>query len=172
MGTTVTLTGAPFTQIASDNLNPQQVATFYATNLSGAITVSATLSATSTTDFNLIVSAYDNVAPASAPDRQGFTSGVGKAAALAFATVGLTAGDLVYAVAVVRNSGLVLAGSLSPGTAPSFIPQAGLGSYLMLEDYVVQSANLASPQINVSATNTAGTATSRWYIFAIRIKHA
>ena len=172
VGTTVALTGAPFTQIASDNLNPQQAATFYATNVSGAITVTATLSATSTTDFNLIVSAYDNVAPASAPDRQSPANGSGTAAALAFATAGLTAGDLVYAVTVARNSALVLAGSLSPGVAPAFIPEAGQGSYLMLEDYVIKTADLASPQINVSATNTTGTATSRWYIFAMRIKHA
>jgi large repetitive protein len=166
------VTGAPFTQIGSANLNPQQIATFYASNVSGAITVTATLSATSTTEFNLLVSAYDNVAAGSIPDRQGSTTGTGTALTLAFSTAGLTAGDLIYAVAVARSGGLVLTGSLSAGSPPPFIPEAGQGRYLLLEDYVLTAADLAAPQVNVSATNTTGTATSRWYIFAMRIKHA
>jgi len=168
----VSAPGVAFNQIESDNLNPQTVATYYATNVSAAITITATLSAASTTDFNLLASAYDNVAPGSIPDRQGAMQGTGTALALAFSTTGLTAGDLVYAVAVARTAGSALNGSLSPGAAPAFTAETGQGTYLLLEDYVLTAADVGAPQVNVSATNTGGAANARWYIFAMRIKHA
>ena len=172
---TLTLSSTPavsFTQIELDNLNPQQVATFVAMNVSGAIKITATLSIATTTDFNLLVSAYDNVAAGSVPDNAGKMQGTGTALTLAFATAGLTAGDLVYAIAVARNNSLVLTGSLSPGMAPNFVPESGQGSYLLLEDYALTAGDLGSPQINVNANNASGTATARWYVFAMRIKHA
>ena len=171
---TVTLSapGVTFTQIESDNLNPQQVVTFYATNVSAAITVTATLSAASTTEFNLLASAYDNVAAGSIPDRQGATQGTGTALALPFSTTGLTAGDMIYALAVTRTMASLLSGSLSPGTSPAFVPEAGQGTYILVEDYALTAANVGAPQVNVSATNAGGAANARWYIFAMRIKHA
>jgi hypothetical protein len=170
---TVSAPGVAFNQIESDNLSPQQVATFYATNVSAAITTTATLSAASTTAFNLLASAYDNVAPGSIPDRQGAAQGTGTALALSsFSTTGLTAGDLIYAIAVARTMGSALSGSLSPGASPAFVAESGQGSYILVEDYALAAADVGAPQVNVSATNTSGTATSRWYIFAMRIKHA
>jgi hypothetical protein len=126
----VTLTGAAFTLISNYYLNPQQVSVFYANSITGSITVTATLSAASSTEFNLIVSVYDHADPVAAPDEPGNTEGTGTAATLLFQTVGLNAGDLLYAVAVARSSGLVLSGSLSPGTTPAFTPAAGQGSYI------------------------------------------
>jgi hypothetical protein len=56
--------------------------------------------------------------------------------------------------------------------APNFVPESGQGSYLLLEDYALTAGDLGSPQINVNANNASGTATARWYVFAMRIKHA
>jgi Bacterial Ig-like domain (group 3) len=166
-----TLTGAAFTRISNSFLNPQQLSVYYANNITGSITVTATLSAVSSTEFNLIVSAYDHADLVAAPDQTGNAQGTGTAATLSMPTVGLTAGDLVYAVAVSRSSGLVLSGALSAGATPAFTAEAGQGSYLLVEDRVLQSPDLAAPQINITATNTTGTATSHWYLFAMHIKH-
>lgn len=166
-----TLTGAAFTQLSTSNLNPQQLSVFYANNVTGTITVTATLTASSSTEFNLIVSAYDHADLIAAPDQPSSAQGTGTAATLPFQTVGLNPGDLIYAVAVARSTGLVLSGSLSPGATPAFSPRAGQGNYLLAEDRVLQSPDLAAPQLNVAATNTTGTATSRWYLFAMHVKH-
>jgi hypothetical protein len=169
---TVSAPGVVFTQIESDNLSPQQVATFYATNVSGVTAITATLSKASTTAFNLLASAYDNVAAGSAPDHQGNNQGTGTALALSLSTTGLTAGDLIYGVAVARTMGSLLSGSLSPGVTPAFVAESGQGSYILLEDYALTAADVGAPQVNVSATNTGGAANAHWYIFAMRIKHA
>jgi hypothetical protein len=170
-GANATLTGAAFTRISNSFLNPQQLSVYYANNITGTITVTATLSAASSTEFNLIVSAYDHADLVAAPDQPGNAQGTGTAAMLSMPTVGLTAGDLVYAVAVSRSSGLVLSGALSAGATPAFTAEAGQGNYLLVEDRVLQSPDLAAPQLNITATNTTGTATSRWYLFAMHIKH-
>jgi hypothetical protein len=169
-GATMTLSGSTFTQIETDNLNPQKVATLFANNVSGALTVTATLSAPTTTEANLLVSAY-NVTGGD-PDATGSAQGSGTDAVLPMQTSGLSPGDLVYSVAIARSSGAVLSGALVPGSAPSFMAEGGQGSYHLVQDYVLDDADVAAGQINVTATNTTGTPTSLWYIFAMRIPHA
>ena len=152
---TVTLSGSTFTQMETDSLNPQMVATFFANNVSGPITVTATLSAPTTKEANLLVSAYNVVS--GDPDAAGSAHG---------------SGDLVYSVVVARSGGAVLSGALVPGSAPSFMAEAGQGSYHLVQDYLLESADVAAGQINITATNTTGTPTSLWYVFAMRIPHA
>lgn len=164
---TVTLSGSTFTQIEIDNLNPQMVATFFANNVTGAIAVTATLSAPTTTEANLLVSAYNVVG--GDPDAAGSAHGSGTDAVLPMQTSGLSAGDLVYSVAIARSSGAVLSGALVPGLTPSFTAEGGQGSYHLVQDYVLEDADVAAGQINVTATNTTGTPASLWYLFAMRI---
>src|SRR5262249_13877361 len=156
----------------TDILNPQQVATFYAiVDLSSGLTVNANLSVASTTDFNLLLSAYDHADPASAPtspiSKQG--TGTNPAPSLTLQTSALAAGDLIYASAVARNSSLVLNGSWSPG-AP-FTAEAGQNDYLLLANYVLQQSDVDAGQINITAADANGTATSRWYLYGAAIKH-
>ena len=167
---TVTLSGAAFTEVETDNLNPQKVATFFANNVIGAITVTSTLSAPTTTEANLLVSAYNLTS--GNPDAAGSANGSGTDAVLPMQTSGLKAGDLVYSVVIARSGGAVLSGALVPGSAPSFMAEAGQGSYHLVQDYLLESADVAAGQINVTATNTTGTPTSLWYVFAMRISHA
>ena len=164
---TATLAGSTFTQIQIDNLNPQKVATFFASNVIGAITVTATFSAPTTTEANLIVSAYS--VTGGSPDAAGSTHGSGTDAALQMQTSGLSAGDLVYSVVITRSAGSVLSGALAPGSAPEFTAEGGQGSYHLVQNYVLENADVTAGQINVAATNTNGTPTSLWYVFAMRI---
>lgn len=166
----VTLTGATFSQVESDFLNPQRVATFFATGVSGPVTVTATLDSPTTTEANLIVSAYDAVG--GVPDQASFARGTGTAANLTFPTSASLAGDMVYSVVITRSAGAVLSGALLPGTSPNFTGEAGQGSYHMVQDYVLLAADLVASPIDVTATNTGGTPTSLWYIFAMRLPHA
>ncbi len=165
--------GVTFTQLGTtDVLNPQQVASFYAVaDLSSGLTLTATISVASNTDFNLLVSAYDNVDPASAPasptSKQG--TGVSPAPSLTFQTSALAPGDLIYAIAIARNSATVLSGSWLPGSG--FTAEAGQNGYLLLENYLLQQSDVDAGQLNVTATDANGTATSRWYLFAAAIKH-
>jgi hypothetical protein len=173
---TVTLTGASFTLLTSDNLQPQQVATYYANNVSGSITVTATLSAGSSTNFNLFVSAYDNADPNSPPDPQAPAQGSGTKLMLPFATniLNISADDLIYAVAVTRDAGFVLSGTVAAGTSPNPVFMSeGASTGILIEDYVLMPTDIppAQTQIQVTATNTTGTATSKWYLVAMRIKH-
>src|SRR5262249_18306932 len=98
---TLSAPGVTFTPAGTtDILNPQQVATFYAiVDLSSGLTVNANLSVASTTDFNLLLSAYDHADPASAPtspiSKQG--TGTNPAPSLTLQTSALAAGDLIYA---------------------------------------------------------------------------
>jgi hypothetical protein len=173
---TVTLTGGSFTLLTSDNLQPQQVATYYANNISAAITVTATLNSLSSTNFNLFVSAYDNADPNSAPDPQAPQQGNGTMLMLPFATniLNISADDLIYAVAVTRDNAFVLSGTLTAGASPNpvFMSEAA-GTGILIEDYVFTLADIppTQNQIRVTATNTTGNATSKWYLVAMRIKH-
>ena len=165
----VTLAGATFSLLESDFLNPQRVATFFVNGVSGPVTVTATLDAPTTTEANLIVSAYQFVG--GAPAQASFANGTGTTATLALQSSASSAGDLVYSVAIARSGGAVLNGALSPSTGPDFTAEAGQGSYHLVQDYVLQDVDVAAGQINVTATNTAGTPTSLWFIFAMRIPH-
>jgi hypothetical protein len=167
---TATLTGSTFTQIQIDNLNPQKVATFFASHVIGAITVTATFSTPTTTEANLVVSAYG--VTGGSPDAAGSAHGNGPDAALQMQTSGLSRGDLVYAVVIARSAGAVLSGALAPGSAPEFTAEGGQGSYHLVQDYGLEDADVTAGQINVTATNTTGTPTSLWYVFAMRIPHA
>jgi len=164
--------GVSFTQVGTtDVLNPQQVETFYAVaDLTSGLSVTATLTAASDTEFNLLLSAYDNAdlasAPASPVSRQGV--GISPGPSLTFQTSALSPGDLIYAVAIAR-AGSVLAGSWSPGSG--FAGEAGQNGYLLLETYTLQQSDIDSGQISVTATDASGTATSRWYLFAVALKH-
>jgi len=89
---------------------------------------------------------------------------------LPFPTTGFSVGDLIYAVAIARNVNSVLSGNLFPGSSPNFRAEIPGGGYLLVEDYVLQPTDI-SAQFAVSATDTSGTATSKWYIFAMRIQH-
>jgi hypothetical protein len=156
----------------TDILNPQQVATLYAfADLTAGITVTATLSAASNTDFNLLLSAYDNVDPTSIPAVPLSKQGVGTnpAPAVVLQTSTLAPGDLIYAVAIARNAATVLSGSWSPGAG--LVGEAGQNDYFLLENYVLQQSDIDAGQISVTATDANGTATSRWYIFAMALKH-
>lgn len=156
----------------TDILNPQQVATFYAfADLTAGITVTATLSAATNTDFNLLLSAYDNVDPTSIPAVPLSKQGVGTspAPAVVVPATTLAPGDLIYAVAIARNAATVLSGSWLPGTG--FVGEVGQNDYLMLEIYLLQQSDIDAGQISVTATDADGTANSRWYIFAMAIKH-
>lgn len=167
---TVTLTGSTFTQVETDSLNPQKVATFFANNVTGAVTVTATFSAPTTTEANLLISAYD--VTGGDPNGAGSAQGIGTDAVLQMQTSGLMVGDLVYSVVITRSAGAVLSGALVPGSAPNFTAESGQGSYHLVQDYVLEDADVAAGQINVTATNTTGTPTSRWYVFAMRIPRA
>ena len=169
---TPTSPGVTFTQIGTtDMLNPQQVATFYAfADLTAGITVTATLSANTSTDFNLLVSAYDNADSTSAPASPASMQGTGLSPALAFTTSGLAAGDMIYAVAIARGAGSVLKGSWSAGTG--FTGEIGQNDYFLLETDVLQQADIDAGQVSVTATDADATATSRWYLFGMAVKHA
>lgn len=167
----VALSGATFQQRESDVLTPQKVAIFYATQVALPATVVATLSAPTTTAANLFASAY---AGAAAGDPSPFTAtqGVGTDATLPLQTSSASPSDLVYSFVVARGPGSALAGTLSPGTAPAFTAEAGQGSPLMVQDYLLDDPDIAAGQISVTATNTSGQANSKWYIFGMRIPHA
>jgi IPT/TIG domain len=176
-GTGVTLNtptspGVTFTQIGTtDMLNPQQVATFYGfADLSTGITVTATLSGNTSTDFNLLVSAYDNVDLTTTPQLPASQQGTGLSPALAFTTSALAPGDMLYAVAIARGAGSVLKGSWSAGQG--FNGEIGQNDYLLLEVDVLQQTDINSGQVSVTAADGDATATSRWYLFAIAVKHA
>jgi hypothetical protein len=172
--TSLSAPGVTFTQLGpTDTLNPQQVATFYANaDLSSGIAVTATLTANSNTDFNLLLSAYDNADPASPPVTPISNQGTGTlpGPSLSFATASLAAGDVIHAVAIARLGNTTLSGSLVPGQG--FTAQAGQNNYLLLETYLLQQTDIDAGQISVTATDSNGTGTSRWYLFATAIKHA
>ena len=167
---TVTLSGGSFTQFGADNLNPQRVSTFYAMSAGGPVTVTATLSAPTTTDINLILSAYDNTS--SVPDQPSSAQGTGTTASLNFQTATLSPGDGVYAIAVSRDNNSILTGALAPGTMPPFVPETGQGGYIMLQDYALMPLDVSGQFFIIGATITNGTAASKWYLFAMRIPHA
>ncbi len=171
---TVALTGGSFTLLTSDNLQPQQVATYSVNNVSGAITITATLSSASSTNFNLFVSVYDNADPNTLPDPQAPAQGTGASLSLQFATniLNISADDLIYAAAVTRDSSFVLNGTLAAGVNPNFMAEAA-GTGLLIEDYVLTPGDIppAQSQIKITATNTTGNATSKWYLVAMRIRH-
>jgi len=169
-----TAPGVTFSQAGTtDALNQIQVATFYAfADLTGGLQVTATLSAASSTDFNLVVSAYDNVAlgsnPAPQPSVQG--TGITPGPSLIFPMTGRTAGDMIYAIVIARGAGGAFKGSLSAGAG--FTAEAGQGDYLLLEVDVLKQADIDGLQVNVTATDAQGTATSRWYVFAMAVQHS
>jgi hypothetical protein len=171
---TPTSPGVTFNPIgATDSLNPQDAATFFAfADLSSGITVTVTLNKPTNSDFNLLVSAYDNVDPASMPAAPASQQGIGTTPgpSLVFSTSALAPGDLIYAVAIARGAGTALKGSWSAGQG--FTPQIGQNDYLLLETYVLQQSDITTGQLTVTATDADGTATSNWYIFATAIKHA
>lgn len=166
--------GVTFSQAGTtDILNPQQVATFYAfADLTAGLTVTATLSAATNTDFNLLLAAYDNADATSIPALPTSQQGVGTnpTPSVTLQTTTLAPGDLIYAAAIARNAATVLNGSWSPGTG--FTVEAGQNSYFLLEDYLLQQSDIDVGQISVTATDANGTATSRWYVFAMAIKHS
>ena len=169
---TVSLTGANFTLLTSNNLQPQQVLIFYASNITSAITVTATLSAASSTNFNMFVTAYDNADQNAPPDAQAAAQGTGVNLSVPFATdiLNISEDDLIYAVAVTRDSGFVLNGTL--GAGPAFTAENS-ATGILIEDHALTGADIppSQNQIIVTATNTAGTATSKWFIVPLRIKH-
>jgi hypothetical protein len=170
----VSAPGVTFSQAGTtDILNPQQVATFYAfADLTAGLIVTATLSAATNTDFNLLLAAYDNADPTSIPALPTSKQGVGTnpAPTVTLQTTGLAPGDLIYAAAIARNAATVLNGSWSQGAG--FTVEAGQNSYFLLEDYVLQQSDIDAGQISAAATDANGTATSRWYVFAMAIKHS
>jgi hypothetical protein len=171
---TLTVTGGSFTPLTSNNLQPQQVATFYASNVNAAITVTATLSSASSTNFNMFVSVYDNADQAMPPDPQSPAQGNGVNLSVPFATdiLNISEDDLIYAVAVTRDNGFVLNGTVAAGANPTFMAE-GSAIGMLIEDYAVTGQDIppAQNQISVTATNTTGTATSKWFIVPLRIKH-
>jgi hypothetical protein len=116
-----------------------------------------------------MVSAYNFTA--AAPNEPGSNNGNGAAATLPFQTSAASPGDLVYSAVFARNVFDQIAGSLLPGSTPTFTPRAGQGSDHLVQDFVIQAADVAAGNINVTATNTAANAGS-WYVFAMRIAHA
>jgi hypothetical protein len=87
----VSLAGAAFSQVANDDLNPRRVATFFASDVSGAVAATAALDAPTTAEANLVVSAYKRCR--AAPDLASPAPGAGTAAMLPFQTHTLSAGD-------------------------------------------------------------------------------
>jgi len=166
--------GANFIQIGvTDMLTPQRVATFYAfADLGSGLTVTATLTGTTNTDFNLLVSAYGNADPTSAPvlPVSGSGSGIAPAPSLNLPTATLAPGDVIYVVAIARLMGGLLKGQWAPGAGAT--PQIGAGGYLLLETYLLAQSDIDAGQITVTATDQIGSATSRWYLFAMGIVHS
>jgi IPT/TIG domain len=168
---TPTSAGVTFTQLgATDTLNPQkvQVATFYAfADLTSGITVTATLIGATSADFNLLVSAYDNVNSGSVPVSAS-TQGTGITISKTLDTSALTSGDLVYAVIITRGGGGALKGSLTPGQ--SFTAETAEGDYILLETDSLQQSDIGS--VTVSATDAQAIATSLWYVLTVTMEHA
>ena len=90
-----------------------------------------------------------------------------------FSIAGLAAGDLIYAIAIAGNAADKLVGSWQPGQ--NLTAQVGRNGYFMLEVRLLQQPDIDAPgpmgTFPVGATDSAGTNTSRWYLFAMAIKH-
>jgi hypothetical protein len=183
---TLTAPGVTFTQIGTtDPLGLEFVATFFAVaDLTSGITVTATLNVASTQDFDVLISAYDHADPV--PSGPFSTRGVGNGMApgttaplLPFTISGLLPGDLIYAIAIAGNAVDKLSGFWNPGL--NLIAAAGQNGYLMLEFRVVRQSDLDAAATAVPAGTFPITATdeaatnppnaSRWYLFAMAIKH-
>ena len=101
--------------------------------------------------------------------------GIGTAPAplLPFSIAGLVAGDLIYAVAIAGNIADKLVGSWQPGQ--NLTAQVGQNGYFMLEVRVLQQSDIdaavSTGTFPITATDSAGTNTSRWYLFGMAIKH-
>jgi len=165
--------GVTFTQLhttSGQGLNPQQVAVYHANNVTGPITITASLSGNSSVDFIVAASAYDN---ATTPDTSSIlqtTLPFVASPAVSFPVTNLAAGDLIYAVVVGRNNASSLTGNLAPAGLGLVSEGANIPGFLV-EDYSLQAADISSATpIALSAADSSGTAT-RWYTFAIRIPH-
>ena len=171
----LTAPGVTFSQIGTtDPLGLEFVATFYAVaDLTSGITVTATLNTASTQDFDILISAYDHADPT--PVGPAMNRGIGTAPAplVPFSIAGLVAGDLIYAVAIAGNAADKLVGSWQPGQ--NLTAQVGQNGYFMLEVRVLQQSDIdaavSTGTFPITATDSAGTNTSRWYLFGMAIKH-
>ncbi len=171
----LTAPGVTFSQIGTtDPLGLEFVATFYAVaDLTSGITVTATLNTASTQDFDILISAYDHADPT--PVGPAMNRGIGTAPAplVPFSIAGLAAGDLIYAVAIAGNAADKLVGSWQPGQ--NLTAQVGQNGYFMLEVRLLQQSDIdaavSTGTFPVTATDSAGTNTSRWYLFGMAIKH-
>jgi hypothetical protein len=171
---TATVPGVTFTLIGTvDPLGKEDVATFYAVaDLTSGITVTAAFMNTSTLDFDILISAYDHADPV--PSGAKSTRGGGTAAAaLLFSIAGLVPGDFIYAIAIAGDANDKLVGSWQPG--PNLSAEAGQNGYLMLEGRVLQQSDIdaagSAATFPITATDTAATSTSLWYLFGMAIKH-
>jgi len=166
----VTAPGATFTQLyatTGPGLNPQQLAVFFASNVTGPITITANLTTNSSVDFIIAASAYDNAADPDTASVQKTTLPFVASPTLSFPGANLAPGDLIYAVVVGRNTASALSGKLVPGSG---LTSEGTNiTGFLAEDFSVPST--PPPSVTISASDSTGTAT-RWFTFAMRIPHA
>jgi IPT/TIG domain-containing protein len=161
--------GATFKPVAgAAPWNAMQVQNFYANGVpSGTVQVRVLFSVAAPTSAKLCTSAYDNVA-AGNPTFGAVTTPDGKTGTnlQAAGPINANALDLVYAVGLAATSAGQFPGGITVNPGTGFIGEPGAGNPL-IEDKQITAAGNVTP----TATNATGGATSRWFMFAMGIKH-
>ncbi len=166
-----------FNLIAQTDLpaaTPVHIAIYFANNLSGPVAIRGDLAGGSGPSFSLVATGYKfaNANQAFTPDQFNSMQGTGASLVLPLAISDLVPGDLIYAVAVSRNTAGALSGGFSAPADPNVQVRtsAPVPQYLLVQDKVVLPADTGSSPFNVAATATSPTAS--WLIFGMRVRVA
>lgn len=165
----------PFMLIKQADLPPQNIhaAVYFANNLAGAVAVRGDLAGGGSPSFAMVATAYDSVDTSLSLTSDQFNSlqGSGSSLSLPLPISDLAAGDLIYAMAVSRNSAGALAGGVAAPVGDNTIitrTRSPIPAYLLVDDHVVLPADLNASPFSISATAT--DPTGSWYIFGMRIR--
>lgn len=161
--------GATFQAVAAAvTWNGMQVQTFFANGVAaGSVQVKVQFGGTVSSASKLCTSAYNNAAtgnpvysPVATPDGQTGT------ALHSAAPINASQQDLVYAVGLAATSAGAFPGGITITPGLGFTAEPGPGNPLVEDQQIATTAS-----VTPTATSGGG-ATSRWFMFAMGIKHA
>ena len=171
----VTDPATTFTLVKQDVLAPQNIniAIYVANQLTGPVSIRGNITGGAPPRFSVIATGYDSADPNQAftPDQFNSAQGAGMMLSLPLQISDLAPGDLIYAVALSRDSSGALSGGVTAPTNPNLTVSTRSTTpilpYFLVDDQVLLPGDI-SPSFNVTATSS----TSNWYIFAMRIRVA
>jgi IPT/TIG domain len=176
---TLSFTASPattFTLVKQDDLTQNiHIAIYVANQLTGPVSIRGIISGALPPTFSLIATGYDFSDPNQAftPDQFASLQGAGTMVSLPLQISDLAPGDLIYAVALSRNSSGVLTGGVTAlsnsNLTVSTRSMAPIPAYFLVDDQVLLPGDI-SPTFNVTAT--ASSPAANWYMFAMRIRVA